>query len=82
MDDDELKVFVLDFLTKTNRKMTIGELLDAVNQDYGDEDLPTVGFYQMWRVLNRMFDDDYLDKECRYFLFRVNHASNPSQAPE
>jgi hypothetical protein len=82
MEDDELKVFVLDFLTKTDSKMTIGELLYAVNKDDGDEDLPTIGFFQMWRVLNRMFDDDFLDKECRYFLFRVNHASNPSQAPE
>jgi hypothetical protein len=82
MDDDELKVFVLDFLIKTNRKMTIGELLDVVNKDDGDKKLPTVGFYQMWVILRSLFEIDVLNTETRYFLVKDSHTSNPSQAPE
>jgi hypothetical protein len=77
MDDDELKIFIVDFLTKTDRTVTIDEILDAVNK-LNNERIK----YQIWFVLQRMFEDKVLNRETCYFLVKDNQASNPSQAPE
>ena len=77
MDDNELKMFILDFLTKTDRKVTKDEILNAVNK-LDDMRLQI----QLWFVLQRMFEDKVLNRETHYFLVKDSQASNPSQAPE